>query len=287
MPSRGVSTSAALLVVGLLAGCAGQGSDPIELPAQNTSQWVMPLDSFWPVSSIAADYAENLLMKPCMEGLGYVWDVPWRDIGTQLGPTWNSVERRLFNVEIATVWGYHSALSPDSGLDDWIEFTGQPVSDAMAEAIDTCSAEVRETLPRLPGSAQLTPSLVQAAFDGAQNDSEVLDAARLWQECMQEVGLPDLPTSPIQMPTESLVQRFALGDPSSSPTGKEIDTAVADAQCREESEYSELLYQAEWSLQVDLLEENADELSAVRSVVEQNRLGVFEAINTNAPARRG
>jgi len=284
--SRGIAIGAlALVVAATMAGCASSSDQvSVDLPPQNISQWAMPLDRYMAVTDIAADYAENLLMTPCMRNLGYEWVVPWRDIGADHGPTWNDVDRRLFNAEIAQDWGYHTSSSTDSGLADWQEFVSQPVSDSMAADIVTCRTEVRKDLPRLDPSTQLGSGLAASAFEGALVDDAVKAAAVQWRECMGDAGVPDLPATPSGMPSPSLSSRFDLG-PDSEPSVDEILIATKDATCRESSGYLDATYQAEWELQVTALKQNVDALNGFAVQVEENKRAVLKAISENAPSR--
>jgi hypothetical protein len=274
-----------IVAISITAGCADDARESIELPPQNIAQWSLPLDRFMPVNSTAADYAENLLMTPCMREAGYAWEVPWRDVSADRGATWNDVGRRLFNVEVAGEFGYHLAQSDDAGLGAWREFTSQPVSDAMAADIVTCRDEVRIDLPRLDPNVQLANGLAAVARDDALTESDVASAASRWRECMLDAGIADLPRSPEAMPTETMSVTFDLADPESLPTPDEIRLAVKDATCREDSGYTAALYQREWDHQVDELGDNADALLELEAVIDANRRDVLDAVSAHAPAR--
>ena len=286
-----VRKEAAALVVAaslalLLTACSAPAARIPDLPEQNRARWVQPLDQYTPAHVVAADYAENLLMRPCMESKGFEWNVPWRDVSAGPSETASDGGRRLFTVEIAREFGYHTAVSPDRGMDAWLLFMQQEVSPAKDDAIDECTDVAREQLPRLSSNSELAVGLAGAAFNGALEDSDVVAAAGRWHECMRDSGVPDLPDDPIGIPTEYMVSTFGLEE-QGAPTPGEKELATLDATCRETSGYAETLYQEEWERQVTLLADNADALERMLGTITANRLDVFDAIAKNAPRAPG
>jgi hypothetical protein len=282
----GASVVAVMGVGVVLAGCSSTPTPDLDLPAQNQARWVQPLDQYTPADTIAADYAENLLMQPCMEKRGFDWNVPWRDVAAGPSETSSDAGRKLFTVEIARRYGYRSGPNPDSGIDAWLQFMEQELSDAKVAAIDECIAEARETLPLLPGETQLAMDLTSAAFNGALEDPDVADAARAWHECMADSGIPDLPDEPIGIPSDYMVKTFGL-DQQQTASAEEIRVATLDAACRESSGYASTFYQEEWSRQVTLLADNADALERLEEVIAANRVAVYDVISSHAPRAPG
>ncbi|MEO8095319.1 MAG: hypothetical protein ABI632_10340 [Pseudolysinimonas sp.] len=272
----------ALLASALLAGCAGAHVG-VKLPAQNVTRWVMPLDRFFDADDVASNYAEILLMGPCMRDAGFAWDVPWTDPDPDHVTT-SEVGIRIFNLDIATRFGYHSAPNQDPAAAAWTTWAYREISAAEISSIDTCRQEVRTSqLPLLPGSAQLGNSLVAAAYDAAEQDDAVLDATKSWRSCMKELGIPDLPSTPNQMPSPWLERHLNLGDPHGVPSAEEIRYATEDATCRDSSGYIDTFYQVLWDKEAVLVQDNADALLRIEVMVTKHREKVADIISRNAP----
>jgi hypothetical protein len=278
--------AALVVTTGCLAACSSTDAD-VELPQQNVTQWVMPLDQYGLKTDdlIRSEYAANLLEKPCMESAGYVYDVPWRDLTDVSGETWNSVHRRLFDEALAAKWGYHMADSPEPTLDDSVKFgeSLRDLSDAGLAALETCINEAREELPLIQNEANYVSGIVNTAYKDALDDEAVTKAATAWHECMLPLGLPDLPDSPELMPPPSLLEGME-GDAASAD---EIQIAVADARCRTDSGYTDALYEAEWTHQAELAGENIDELERVGDLLAENAALVKSIIASHPIAHSG
>lgn len=282
----GLPMVALAVATGCLAACSPADVD-IELPQQNESQWVMPLDQYSLKSDdvVRGEYAANLLEKPCMESAGYAYDVPWRDLDNIQRDTWNSVHRRLFDEEIAGRWGYHLATSPETTFDDYLEF-GESLADLSGDkqaALDGCIANAREHLPLVQTEANLVSAIVNVSYEDSLDDPEVTDAAKSWRECMLPFGLVDLPESPVFMPSPSL----SVDANDGSASADEIALAVEDAKCRESSGYTTALYKAEWGHQVELVGKNIDVLERIGTLLDENAAQVSSVIASNSVAHSG
>ena len=287
-------SAAILLVVAFtllvsLSGCAIGKAISTPLPAKNIERWVNPLDSYVPMKSVASDYAEVLLNAKCMTAAGYDWQVPWRDLKGDNGPSWNSVDRRLFNVSLASKYGYHDGPPERSSTNpEWEAFAHKKISPAEDAALTRCIEHDRKRLPTLDGAtANLAMGYIGAAIDNAIQDGGVLTAMKKWKACMTPVGIVDLPDSPLRMPTESIRTRFGIDLSESASTGtasaEEITIAVADAACQDSSGFSKAFYNAEWDASVVLYKENADALAVAREAIEQHDAAVEAIIDANMP----
>lgn len=293
---KSVTTGATILVAASLAltGCSaatthGKTTTASDLPAKNINQWVLPLDSYVVGNTKNSDYAENLLVEPCMAKAGYSWNVPYRDTSATDGPSWNSTERRLFNPAIAAKWGFHLAPSPDTTLASLKAFitTANAVGPVESAAVTKCVVASRKELPPLSGAAQLGSSYASQAYDGAVSDETVKAAASKWRTCMIPAGISDLPNTPEQFPSASVVSEFSIKlDLSHTPpvvSPAEIKLAKFEAACEVDTGYQAALYKAEWGRQVSLLNKNADALQRSKAQLDKHNAQVLKVISTHAP----
>ena len=252
-------------------------------------QWVLPLDSYMVGNTKNADYAQNLLVAPCMEQAGYSWDVPYRDTTATDGPSWNAVERRLFTPAIAEQWGFHLAPSSDTTLGALKDFIAKANAVPAAESaqVTKCVVASRKELPPLTGSAQLGASYASQAYSAALEEPAVRAAAERWQTCMVPAGVSDLPTSPEEFPSPSVVSKFDIElDVSATPptvSPAEIQLATFEATCEADSGWLTSLYHAEWDGQAALLRKNADALQRSKAQLDRYEARVQEVISTHAP----
>lgn len=288
-----LAAGSSIALLAALAGCSSNAGDAAEanLPEKNMTTWVMPLDQYIPADTHAADYAENLLVSPCMTKAGFSWNVPWQDMKASSTTSLNTVGRSVFSEGLARQWGYHLAPSADSSLAAWKQFTQAHVDLSTAEesALTSCLKSARKDLPRLPGSAQIASGLGETAFQAALEEKTVKTAAAKWRSCMLPQGVSDLPDTPSKMPSNSVALEFGLnGDVSAAApavSDAERKLAIADAQCRDSSGYRTAVYDAEWSQQVKLLKDNADELGRVKAAIKKNKSAVDAVIASHASAQ--
>ena len=263
----------------------------LSLPAKNIEQSVLPLNKFMLDDTKNSDYAENLLIEPCMVKAGFDWNVPWRDTRSNDGPSWNDAHMRLFTLALAKQWGFRIAPSSDPSLTALRSFQREKATISSAEktALTSCLSQARKELPILPGSAQRATTFAQAAYESAQKDKTVLRAAAAWKKCMVPAGISDLPDLPTRMPSDSIIRRFNIKfDISNIPpqvTQEEITLATTDFECRNKAGYEQALYDAQWSRQATLLAENADELNRVAAQISKHTIAVLAVIASHAPSR--
>lgn len=273
-----------MVSIGCTSSSAIEPGD-LPLPAKNIEQWDMPLDPYVPDTSFLVDYAENLLVSPCMTQAGFDWAVPWQDIHQPPSPTRNATDLRIFTRTIAAEFGYRdqgSNLRPNAA---WREVaqSKQQISAAEEQALINCLEIAREALPLLDGSTQVAIAFSNDALRATQEDPRVKAAAQRWVECMRPAGVSDLPDSPFLMPTDAL--KHALGISSGKePSAEEIRLAVLDADCRESSGWRETAYETEWELQLEALIENADDLERFRQTLSDHQTLVMKVIAENAPS---
>ncbi len=246
------------------------------LPERDIENWVMPLDRYLALDPFLANYAENLLVMPCMAAAGYEWTVPVQDIRDAPSATRNAVDRQVFTREIAASYGYHDAGPLAAPNAAWRQLvTDKQFIPADEErALVECLEQARVELPVPTGQMKLATTLAHQARDLAQIDPDVISAGRSWQECMASSGIADLPLTPINMPSPSMAQSFEIA----SASAEEIAIALRDAECRDTSGWDEALYNVEWAAQLQLLAENAAEIGESRYSVESIRAKTLEII---------
>jgi hypothetical protein len=283
-----VTTSALAL---LLAGCSSAPPDALDLPAKNIDQWVMPLDEF--VTSMAGqrDYAEALLIEPCMTKAGFEFPVPWQSFGRDDNASYSPTGQRLFSIELAAEYGYHAAPSGWEGKDEWRAF-GEKVN-ALAEStkgyddmLDSCRTDARTRIP-LPSDDAMYygASSTSQSYTEALLDPTVQAAVPGWTSCMKDAGFSDVEADPADMPGDALSEEWQLPIPGTVAGDEEIAMATADAQCSMDSGWTEAVYEAEWDWQVEFVAANQDRLIRVRQELDKTVDALQKVIRENAPAR--
>jgi hypothetical protein len=272
--SRPAVACVVALSVALAAGCGDDRSTTIDTSQfpNNRRLYAMPLDQIATDNVVLSDYAENLLVQPCMKNAGFAWPVPAVDPNAPPSATLNDAGRRLFNVDVAARFGYHRAPSNQPNAGQIGELNTRSLAARESASLKRCSGQARRRLPR--PNARLVFSLSSAAYEAAQADAGVIKRATKWHACMAPRGVSDLPAAPTEMPSPSLGRRFGLdagpGGRSSGPTPDEIGLATADARCRESSGYAQAFYAAERDRQLKLIGTNQDALSRVKDVYSQH-----------------
>lgn len=316
---RLMAASACVLAATLISGCtpesgesltdadsswpATPGPAPSSLDASdgdvgqrpNRELWVLPLDEYAEADGRIDNYAEQLLVRPCLAKAGYEWPVPWQDVSEPLPETMSTSGRKLFDERLAREWGYRNAFRDSASARAWAAFQSQTSAlnrDAdFNAAMSACIATVREDRPLLLDEQYFAHGLVVRAAQEAATTPDVVAAAADWRECMLPLGIPSLPDSPQEMPTQQLSDQFGLpqgidqtsAEEGSKPTAEEVTVAVADATCMESSGYSEALYDAEWALQEELISENRATLDRNRATLEARHRETLSLIAENAP----
>jgi hypothetical protein len=266
----------------LLAGCAAGTAQEVDLPAKNQSQWTLPLDEYQQPLIDTTLAAQQVLVQKCMADSGYAWGVYLDSPGVRPGPSWNEVRRKLFDVDLAQRFGYGNSREvarTDAEEERWrqVDAANRTVGGTATSVVDKCFAATGETLGTVGRTDPygLAADLASSAYDDATKAESVLSAERKWRACMIPVGVPDLPDSPIMMPSDSVSALRPSEDAPSQigteavvPT-REREVAVGDAKCRASSGYSAASYEAEWDNQVEALQERADDLSRYHKQAEQ------------------
>jgi hypothetical protein len=268
---------------GLAPGCASSTSpqDVELLVAKDRAHWALPLDPYLAPHWAFEMYAVDLLSGDCMRDKGLAENpmIPY-DPDAPDAATHNSSGRRLFDADIAARYGYRwaSPLKYDRLRALELNMT---IDQATASAQSACEEDAYERLGIEPSEDWVAREAFR--FDPAQ-DEAVVGAAALWRECMGELGLPDLPQDPHQMPPVGLADEWGLNDDSGDgdplyepPVPDEVDLAVKDAACQESSGWAQAYYEAEWVAQEAYVRDNFDRLEKQRAENE-SRQKLFRSI---------
>lgn len=271
----------------------GNGASRAPQSAGDRQAWRMPLDEYRASADTVRNYAEQLLLTPCLERAGYDWPVPWQDVNELPADTMNAYGRRLFNEEIAAKWGYHTGAEPSRSELAWEDFRrateGLAKDPVFNDVITRCFVEVRAEFPLIPMDDQLFANDLAIEAEGrAQLDSSVQSAAKRWNACMRGLGLADLPESPTGMPTRDLAEKFGLSSIATPATpgavsDEEIRIATADASCAESSGYAQATYDAEWREQSVGADRERVKLERIREEIDRQRRQALQVIAENAP----
>lgn len=280
MTSPRLLAAAAALLVGSACSQVTQTSSAHDYE-RDIEHWALPLDAYHhPMWDTELDSAYTLFFFPCMADKGF--DLGERPPATYpfQGVTVTRSNRLLFSLAIAQQFGYVGPESPEPP---------QPPADVLA-SLDTpqgkaartaCSDAARDEVPVRPTSGLLS-SLEQAAYDTAAASPAALRASVEWRGCMAPLGIADLPDWPEEMPSDSMTERFRRA-PERIEHGtagvEEIELAVKDAECREQTGWFEELYNAEWDTQLELIERNEDALQHIADADQEHAELVRAAID--------
>jgi hypothetical protein len=277
-----------------VAGCSTSTDDVTiaDLPDKSIATWSMPTDPYVEDDNMNDGYALDLLVSACLAESGESYRVAWQPAGKDSDPTTNPAGRRIFTEPVAREYGYHRARIFDlPGFEGAKERFEAGTAGVDFEEVAECRKSQEKRFPLL--ASDITPlgrQLGDQAYQAAAKDRRVLDAAMRWRDCMKPQGIADLPAGPEDMPTDSMDKKMGIYDNSDSaersyPSEEEVEAAVADATCRDTTGYDKTLYDAEWNRQLDLVKENADELTRVRGQLEEHYAFINETISKHAPAK--
>lgn len=246
-------------LVALTSGCQPLEAPVPPLPEKDMDQWVLPLDTYLP-PYFEAQYARQLLMRACMDRAGFEFRVAPVDIDEAPPETSNSSGRRLFDVDLASRYGYHFA--PSQRVDRRLaqEIAATQYSTIEQRQLDDC---IRSAQAKLGAPSDSLADWLGFTVD-VTSDPDVMSSVGSWAACLHARFPGDGTGWPEDMPGERRGSEFGLdratewdADP---PSDEEIALAVADAECRDSSGFREAYYSAEWNAQLVLIENNRRDL---------------------------
>ncbi|MBN6191420.1 hypothetical protein JQN58_31605 [Aneurinibacillus sp. BA2021] len=273
---------AMLVAAATLAAATGCVSDtpaaeqtPTGSVEKNISAWTLPLDPYVLTDKMLkkAAYAGALVIAECLEEKGTPLPVPYVDFDSAYEG--RETTRSALTEEVASTYGYHL---PQEALPlevlPWEAYRTADLDAATAAVSDECSAELQGRIPGYSSDMMNFSSMfVGSAFEGTLADPAVREAADRWNECMVPLGVEDLPALPIDMPSDSVRQRFTTSplsgdDPSTGDiTREEVRLALEDVDCRESSGFQQAFYDALWEREAASYEQNAEAFESLRAKV--------------------
>lgn len=283
------SVALALIVAVSVVGCAAAKTDE-NATTKNQAMWAMPLDEFFVYSPQLDNYAEQLLIADCLTSKGYQWPVPWQDTEFSEPEDFNRFGTRLFTLDLANNYGYRFAPpAHEESATLWADFrattdTYFPNAELETE-FDKCSDSARADDPDFSSNfdgVNYLSELSAQADEVVKLDDEVVSATADWRACLEPQADFTLPRDPwTEMPPQSVSDNWTLV--GGKVSAEEIAVAVTDAQCRESSGLSALVYEKNWDEQKKLVDENRDELDRIRAEAIERKAELLTVVAENSP----
>lgn len=305
----------ALVVLGLGAAVVHGLPEPADAAVapsveQDDPAWAMPLDGWVQPAGDKQEYAEDLVIQPCLRRAGIDFPVPWAtsagleaasdadDTPERGNPSPALSWTRPLDAELARTRGYHGPSTAGAN-EDGIRAWGQdPERNAAFDrasqtAVSRCFRAGYRTLGLSDedGSEQTASirakGLTYVAAMAAREDAAVVAAAADWRSCMAPAGVRDLPGTPAGMPSRSIRTDFGTELGSTPVQDAEVAIARRDVACQDSSGYRQALYDAEWSRLLHVTASDAAVLRATEPTqrsVDRRLDAVIRRLAPEAPA---
>lgn len=275
----------------------------------------LPIDGLFKQDYILEANVRNAVIHQCFADKGI--NLPKPRLATSLAPPTEEEFHNpdnglfIFNEKSAAVDGYQSVGSTvvsgqvvdNDGdpfvvkLQEYLKDVQLPTEVPTGESepplppklknLEECTKKIEEMFPK-PGAyrnfteppkleeEKKDPEAILQHFQYVET-SYLGEKAKEWKACMQPLGIPDLPDTPLDMPPESKMRvwdpSYFAGEsedgssgtttaeptPFGEPTGPSDDekaVAVKDAQCRNSSGWAQAYYDTRWGLIEAHLKEN-------------------------------
>lgn len=224
-------------------------------------------------------YARQLLARACLKG---VLDYP----ATPPAPVTPDdafdprTAQRIFNVTIASRWGYQLPPRANTGAT-----ATETVSPEVQSKKISCGDEADKRLG-LPPAKPVT-AIEDAGWAAVDTDSGVASAATGWQKCMSPVGIIDLPSNPHDMPSPSVVTPGSRGTDAQGnqvsngavgASARERQVAVADATCRAQVGFDAAELAARARAELTAIGHDVEGFESARRQYKQYEKGVDKVI---------
>ena len=230
-------------------------------------------------------YAYDLHRASCMVERGraappvqvFDWNAPEAE---ELSGGWS----RSRTVDEARRYGYHA---PPSEVRDFVEaaeaFLASQGEGYRAD-FDDCGRRVMED-PVFERAHQAAK--IAAHATGFEGNAALKEARAAWRECMAPLGIPDLPEDRPGTPS-SVMERFGLEGAGnrryldlSTLTEEEIEVAVHEAQCTEDSGWDRLAYGLAWVASDRYIADHASEFAAAIEEIREQEQVLKDYINAH------
>ncbi|WP_066583544.1 hypothetical protein [Cellulomonas timonensis] len=269
----------------LLSGCAGQLDDGGDGPA---GRYQDPLGL--PLEGRSVDFflygaAVDSFMAECMAQAGHEYTVATWDLSLPAVPAYTSLGYPNLDAELVRNYGYRAPrdpreIIPPAPLDSAI---GVGEEEAYLRAQQECTDESRGAVPDIAESANILRRLDSKSREGVLSDGEVASSVDRWRACVTRADPPlgDPSGGPDDFRVSVLTAVDARDHPGQVDTmtakapADEIETAMIDVECRNESGYDTAYFSAVGEEQERLVSEYSDALQEV----EQSMRGIQQAIN--------
>lgn len=263
-----------------------QSGDVDVLVEKDINTWALPSDAYNPPKLSLEYYAVGLEARACRQAAGLPDTVLRFDPNGTLPATSNEAGTRLFDVDIASQYGYHEQLDPRINWDDHKKSDAERslLSDPVAsEAFVACQQQAMRDLGADPEAAY------QYGFPDTDVSSDdqaaVYAAVGRWRECVAPLGVADLPVDagPEGLPTSSQMAKWGLDQDIApwlvaAPSQEEIEFAVADAKCEDSSGWRQAAYDAQWNAEIEYLKKHYSDLEKQRAKWEALEQTYLETI---------
>jgi hypothetical protein len=221
------------------------------------------------------DYARALLARDCLAGI-----VDYQATPPSLNPNDEPIDprtgQRNFTAAVAAEWGYQL---PPSQVPRGVA-SSTAVTDEIFDAMVVCGDETRARLG-LPPDPPLS-AVEGAGWDARDASSAVAEAQARWVDCMQPVGVVDLPNNPNDMPSASVGSAAAADQITIPGTGvaseRERQVATADVACRESSGYTQAVFDARVGGELEAIAADIEGFEAARVEYERYTEAINEVI---------
>ncbi|WP_333733177.1 hypothetical protein [Streptomyces sp. IBSBF 3010] len=251
---------------------------PEKVPSRGLAKGLaLPLEAFMTsyADEIAVQEARDVAETACMRRYGFTdWRTEDLGVAPPVSDNASNMPRRygLSILAEAKEYGYHV---PSTGT----ESTPPPEQEAAGAATVLRGADGSQKVMSFKGSAlpeggctgevnrkigtlesHVVEELSSESFLQSQQEPAVKTAMAAWSGCMKDRGY-DTPTV---WDTDELV-----GVQSQTPTDKEIAIAVADVECKQETDLIKIWFDQESAIQRQLIKKNQASLSGARQKAEK------------------
>ncbi|MDH6711075.1 hypothetical protein P3T27_007827 [Kitasatospora sp. MAA19] len=203
--------------------------------------------------------AMSALTEDCMHKAGYGSWNPAPEL-PKMGPkTLTDLRYGIHDAALVGKRGYHPDAAEKAAHDAAVEAAIAGRSGGAATAAENgCGQQSKQKIGDSQSGFQLAEQLANDAFTKAEKEPEVAAAFTQWSTCMKESGYN------YREPLD------AVDDPkfARDVTKAEIDTALADLNCRSRTNVALVWYEAEVRLQKAALEKNAQALQGGRAKLD-------------------